>query len=116
MEFLPRVGTTLSFRHSHPPRDQYYLSKYVFLIDCSGAVTDIRTHGYTPRTQGQRKLAYIPIIPEVAIDWSGKLETFFAQRNYRFISALYGSVFSGYMGVAIAYPMALYEVKLQLQL
>ena len=54
-----------------------------------------------------------PFIPKVAIDWNGKLEAFFAQRNYRFISALYGSAFSGYMGVAIAYPMAVYEVQLQ---
>ena len=52
-----------------------------------------------------------PTIPQVAIDWSGKFEVFFAQRNYRFISALYGSAFSGYMGVAIAYPATLYEVE-----
>ena len=50
--------------------------------------------------------------PQVAIDWVGKLEVFFAQRNYRFITALYGSKFSGYMGVGVAYPTTLYEVQL----
>lgn len=49
-------------------------------------------------------------LQEVAIDWVGKLEVFFAQRNYRFITALYGSKFSGYMGVGVAYPTTLYEL------
>eukprot|EP00591_Stephanopyxis_turris_P007457 CAMPEP_0195508794 /NCGR_PEP_ID=MMETSP0794_2-20130614/1913_1 /TAXON_ID=515487 /ORGANISM="Stephanopyxis turris, Strain CCMP 815" /LENGTH=376 /DNA_ID=CAMNT_0040635853 /DNA_START=128 /DNA_END=1258 /DNA_ORIENTATION=+ len=48
-------------------------------------------------------------LQEVSYDWAGKFHCFFAQRNYQFVTGLYGRKFNGYMGVALAYPMDDYE-------
>jgi hypothetical protein len=42
--------------------------------------------------------------------WSGDLHKFFLDRNYYFIPSLYGSAFSNYMGIAIAFPLARYRL------
>eukprot|EP00587_Corethron_hystrix_P004203 CAMPEP_0113297988 /NCGR_PEP_ID=MMETSP0010_2-20120614/620_1 /TAXON_ID=216773 ORGANISM="Corethron hystrix, Strain 308" /NCGR_SAMPLE_ID=MMETSP0010_2 /ASSEMBLY_ACC=CAM_ASM_000155 /LENGTH=428 /DNA_ID=CAMNT_0000150967 /DNA_START=271 /DNA_END=1557 /DNA_ORIENTATION=- /assembly_acc=CAM_ASM_000155 len=43
-------------------------------------------------------------LQEVSMDWIGPLHTFFADRGYALVSAPYGKLFNGYMGVAMAYP------------
>ncbi len=42
--------------------------------------------------------------------WSGDLHKFFLDRNYYFIPSLYGSAFSNYMGIAIAFPLGRYRL------
>lgn len=50
-------------------------------------------------------------LQEVSNNWAGELHTFFQQRGYHFITALYGSRFNGYMGVAIAVPNESYSIS-----
>ena len=49
-------------------------------------------------------------LQEVSMEWAGRLHTFFAQNNYRFVTALYGRYFNGYMGVATAWPDEKFEL------
>eukprot|EP00951_Prasinocladus_malaysianus_P021666 scaffold179657_cov31-Prasinocladus_malaysianus.AAC.1 len=42
--------------------------------------------------------------------WAGPLFTFFASAGYTFLYASYGKQDDGYMGVAVAVPLRLYEV------
>lgn len=44
------------------------------------------------------------------ISWAGKLHTFFANKNYHLVTALYGKPFNNYMGIAIAFPIDKFEV------
>lgn len=48
-------------------------------------------------------------LQEVSLDWSGPLHTFFADRGYHLIFAPHGSFSNGYMGVALAFPLDLFE-------
>lgn len=48
-------------------------------------------------------------LQEVSHEWAGKFHTFFAQRNYHFITGLYGKRYDGYMGVGLAFPLDAYE-------
>jgi len=43
-------------------------------------------------------------LQEVSREWCGRLHVFFARNKYRFITSLYGSQKTGYMGIGIAYP------------
>lgn len=49
-------------------------------------------------------------LQEVSLPWAGPLHTFFASRHFHFVVASYGSYFSGFMGVAIAFPINAYDV------
>lgn len=49
-------------------------------------------------------------LQEVSLPWAGPLHTFFASRHFHFVVASYGSFYSGYMGVAIAFPINAYDV------
>jgi len=42
--------------------------------------------------------------------WAGEMHTFFANRNYHFITALYGKKFNNYMGIAIAIPLDRFQI------
>ncbi|CAM9786617.1 unnamed protein product [Chrysoparadoxa australica] len=44
-------------------------------------------------------------LQEVSQSWQGPLNTWFLKRGYELITGMYGSPFSGYMGVAMAWPM-----------
>lgn len=48
-------------------------------------------------------------LQEVSHDWAAALHTFFAQRKYHLVTALYGKKFNGYMGIATAFPMDKFE-------
>lgn len=50
-------------------------------------------------------------LQEVSRTWAGALHTFFAARDYHFVPALYGSAFSDYMGVALAWPRGVYRPR-----
>jgi endonuclease/exonuclease/phosphatase family metal-dependent hydrolase len=54
-----------------------------------------------------------PIIclQEVSRKWEGPLHVFFEKHNYQFVTGLYGRVFNGYMGVALAYPLDAYKTE-----
>jgi 2',5'-phosphodiesterase len=49
-------------------------------------------------------------LQEVSNDWAAKFHAYFASKNYRLVTGLYGKKFDGYMGVGIAYPIAKYDV------
>lgn len=59
-------------------------------------------------------LTTIFCLQEVSHDWAGALHTFFANRQYQLITALYGKKFNGYMGIALAYPISLETVSVEL--
>ena len=48
-------------------------------------------------------------LQEVSYDWAASFHTFFANRGYHLVTGLYGRKFNGYMGVALAYPVADFE-------
>lgn len=49
-------------------------------------------------------------LQEVDLEWAGKLHALFAENGYSVVFAQYGSAFSGYMGVMLAWPIHEYEV------
>lgn len=49
-------------------------------------------------------------LQEISQNWAANLHTFFAHRGYHLITGLYGRKFNGYMGVAIAVPLAKYDI------
>ena len=50
-------------------------------------------------------------LQEVSAKWAGEFHVFFARLGYSFVVSNYGNPFNGYMGVGVAYPLALYEVN-----
>ena len=50
-------------------------------------------------------------LQEVSQKWAGQLHVFFAKRGYHMICSLYGKPFNGYMGIALAVPLAKYDVS-----
>eukprot|EP00403_Amphidinium_massartii_P004298 CAMPEP_0178384694 /NCGR_PEP_ID=MMETSP0689_2-20121128/7648_1 /TAXON_ID=160604 /ORGANISM="Amphidinium massartii, Strain CS-259" /LENGTH=438 /DNA_ID=CAMNT_0020004951 /DNA_START=1 /DNA_END=1317 /DNA_ORIENTATION=+ len=50
-------------------------------------------------------------LQEVDLRWAGQLHAFFAERGYCAVFAQYGSDFSNYMGVMVAWPTAKYETE-----
>ena len=49
-------------------------------------------------------------LQEVSYDWAGEFHTFFANQGFHMVTGLYGKRFSGYMGVAMAWPTSLFDV------
>ena len=62
------------------------------------------------RCLDQIKLGSIISLQEVSSKWAEELRIFFKDHGYRFLICLYGSAFSGNMGVGIAWPSQKYEV------
>lgn len=58
-------------------------------------------------TQSQSKVIFC--LQEVSRDWAGHLHKFFANRNYAFVTGLYGKKCNGYMGVGLAYSTDTFE-------
>jgi 2',5'-phosphodiesterase len=48
-------------------------------------------------------------LQEVSLSWSGPLHAFFAAHQFHFVFANYGSFFSGYFGVGLAFPISTFE-------
>jgi len=53
----------------------------------------------------------IVCLQEVSHEFSGPLHVFFAKNNYSFVTGLYGSRFSNYMGVALAIPLDKFSLE-----
>lgn len=53
---------------------------------------------------------YIICLQEISQDWAGRLQTFFSNEDYYFVTRQYGGIYNGYMGVGIAYPKKLYQM------
>jgi len=49
-------------------------------------------------------------LQEVSVSWAGPLHAMFAQKGYHFVLDLYGNVWSGFMGVGMAFPTDRYDV------
>lgn len=49
-------------------------------------------------------------LQEISSDWAGLLHVYFYAKKYHLITALYGSKFNGYMGVATAVPIDSFEI------
>lgn len=49
-------------------------------------------------------------LQEVSILWAGELHRFFVEQGYYLVTGLYGYPKSGYMGVAIAFPLGKYQL------
>jgi hypothetical protein len=49
-------------------------------------------------------------LQEVSMAWLGPLDTWFAERGYKFLCSLYGNPKNDFMGVALAVPLAHYDV------
>jgi hypothetical protein len=56
------------------------------------------------------KQGAICCLQEVSMTWSGDFHKFFLDRDYYFMPSLYGSAFSNYMGIGIAFPRSLYTL------
>ena len=50
-------------------------------------------------------------LQEVSQKWAGELHTFFAARGYHMVCSLYGKPFNGYMGIALAVPLEIYDIS-----
>jgi len=50
-------------------------------------------------------------LQECSMLWVGELHTFFQKRGYHLVASMYGSPFNGNMGVAIAFPVRVYEAQ-----
>ena len=50
-------------------------------------------------------------LQEVSITWLGALHELFDRHNYHYTHTLYGGWYSGYMGVGLAFPRALYSLS-----
>lgn len=62
------------------------------------------------KLQTEVDLQSIICLQEVSYDWAGSLHTYFANRGYHLVTGLYGKKFSGYMGVAVAWPSDKWQV------
>ena len=60
-------------------------------------------------TSGSPVVPVLVCLQEVSYDWAGPLHTFFANRGYHMVTGLYGRKFNGYMGVALAWPIGMFE-------
>lgn len=49
-------------------------------------------------------------LQEVSHSWAGPLHSYFANRDYHLVTALYGNRMNNYMGVAIAVPLQKYDI------
>ena len=52
----------------------------------------------------------IVCLQEVSYDWAGEFHTFFAKQGFHLVTGLYGKRYSGYMGVALAWPTSRFDV------
>jgi len=83
---------------------------YFIHCDPEALVPETRLQGVLAQLQPEVDAGAVIGLQEVALKWVGPLQVWLAERNYRFVQTNYGSDFSGYMGVGIAYPMGKYKL------
>jgi 2',5'-phosphodiesterase len=71
---------------------------------------EYRFQGLCSKLERETSMNSIVCLQEVSHQWAGRLHTYFASKNYHFITALYGRRFNGYMGVAVAIPLDKYDL------
>jgi mRNA deadenylase 3'-5' endonuclease subunit Ccr4 len=64
----------------------------------------VRYDGLQRKLEDEIAKNSIVCLQEVSLNWCGKLFAFFANNNYTMLVSNYGNRFSGFMGVAIAFP------------
>ena len=62
------------------------------------------------KLEAEVKLGSICCLQEISMTWSGDFHKFFLDRDYYFMPSLYGSSFSNYMGIGIAFPRSRYTL------
>eukprot|EP00930_Biecheleria_cincta_P098284 TRINITY_DN89958_c0_g1_i1.p1 TRINITY_DN89958_c0_g1~~TRINITY_DN89958_c0_g1_i1.p1 ORF type:complete len:491 (+),score=68.58 TRINITY_DN89958_c0_g1_i1:22-1494(+) len=72
--------------------------------DPSNLEASTRLERVIQKLDGHVAACAVICLQEVSRCWEGKLQAFFQQRGYTFITSLYGSSFNGYMGVGLAFP------------
>ena len=50
-------------------------------------------------------------LQELSLEWTGRLHSYFVNRNYYLVTSQYGNKFNGYMGVGIAFPLERYSLQ-----
>jgi mRNA deadenylase 3'-5' endonuclease subunit Ccr4 len=50
-------------------------------------------------------------LQEVSVTCAGSLHSYFASKDYHFVTGLYGNKFNGYMGVGVAVPLTKYVIE-----
>jgi mRNA deadenylase 3'-5' endonuclease subunit Ccr4 len=86
---------------------EVYSSCKAEYLDANYRLHKLLTEKLPPEIEQQS----IICLQEVSHTWAGKLHAFFAQRGYYFIATLYGSIWSGYMGVGVAVPLTKYKIE-----
>ena len=90
-----------------------HLSEASHFVKC--AADDLEPATRLARVKGQleREIARGAVIclQEVSQPWSGELQVYFAERGYQMVCGCYGSKFNGYMGTAVAWPTADFELR-----
>lgn len=71
----------------------------------------LRIYKKLDQSMTEHKTRPIICLQEVSREWEGPLHVFFSRRNYHFITSLSGPAYQGYMGVAMAIPEDVYQLK-----
>lgn len=89
-----------------------HLASPSYFVYCSPEYLDAeyRFKGLCTKLDRETSLKSIVCLQEVSHQWAGRLHTYFASKNYHFVTALYGPRFNGYMGVAVAIPLDKYDL------
>eukprot|EP00929_Paragymnodinium_shiwhaense_P122819 TRINITY_DN9597_c0_g1_i1.p1 TRINITY_DN9597_c0_g1~~TRINITY_DN9597_c0_g1_i1.p1 ORF type:complete len:561 (+),score=111.84 TRINITY_DN9597_c0_g1_i1:108-1790(+) len=63
------------------------------------------------KLEAQVERGAVICLQEVSTTWSSQFHVFFQQRGYHMVYSHYGNKLNGYMGVAVAFPNAQYELR-----
>eukprot|EP00933_Yihiella_yeosuensis_P049399 TRINITY_DN4626_c0_g1_i2.p1 TRINITY_DN4626_c0_g1~~TRINITY_DN4626_c0_g1_i2.p1 ORF type:complete len:582 (-),score=80.72 TRINITY_DN4626_c0_g1_i2:69-1814(-) len=63
------------------------------------------------KLQGPVERGAVLCLQECSERWTGHLHAWFQQRNYHFVTSLYGYQITGWMGVGIAFPSRKFELQ-----
>lgn len=72
---------------------------------------DVRLQRVMAKIEMGIEIGAVIALQEVCLAWSGPLHAFFCQRGYHFLSSLYDTAGSDWMGVGLAWPTALYQCE-----
>lgn len=97
--------TSYNVLSSHLAAPQYFRACKPEFLDAKYRLESLKS-----KLESECATNAVICLQEVSHTWSGKLHAFFAERNYHFVTALYGNRFDNYMGIAIAVPIAKYDL------
>ena len=96
---------TYNVLSSHLAEADYFIHCQPEHLDAATRLARLKTKLAAETARGA-----VVCLQEVSTDWAGELHVFFAQRGYHLATALYGKPNNGYMGVALAWPLARFDV------